>query len=393
MGEKKKSKSASEVFKGVLKKETTIADEKHAEEVFKGIFTPAGEESEEKVESEVKVEKPVKKEEGDKSEEKQKMKEKGGKDEKTSISAMLKDAYDRGIIDKDKYDYALKKISENSAKIRPRKSSLIADIEFVEKNGRPEVIVEDGEIDIPKTSEIEVVKRDDEISIIVKKKSGTGKTTVEDIKGIMDIERIAEIQDTETEAKDKSPDIDIEDKLEEIESMSLEESGGSSFLIGEMKDELKLNDLRREFKDELKAKKEEEEKGEEEVEEKSRFAFLNFILKFLKKTTEESGPAKLRRLSLENLEKVKEIKDERKAVIGVAYVLKQFLEVRYRIPHELTYLELINDLRNREMDDELRNKLIKFFKRISIMVYANIPSMDKFTAAYNLAEKTIRELT
>ena len=384
MEEKGKSKTVSDVFKGVLKKESTITNKKHAAEVFKEIFTPAGKEGEEKVKGEVKVEKSVEKEE-----EKQKITGKERKDEKTSIPGILKDAYGKGIIDKDKYNYTLKKVSESSAEIKPRERGLIADIEFVEKDGRPEVIVEDGEIDIPNTSEIEVVRRDDEISIIVKKKPRGGKTTAEDI---MDIERIAEIQDTETEAKNKFFDANIEDRLEEIEGMSLEERGGSSFLIGEMKDELKLNDLRKEFKDELKAK-EEEKKEEEKAEEKSRFAFLNFILKFLKKITEEGGPAKLRRLSLENLEKVKEIKDERKAVIGVAYVLKQFLEVRYRIPHELTYLELINDLRNREIDDELRDTLIKFFKRISIMVYANIPPMDKFTAAYNLAEKTIRELT
>ncbi len=131
---------------------------------------------------------------------------------------------------------------------------------------------------------------------------------------------------------------------------------------------------------------------EEEVLEEKGPGFMDKIMRIVKKTTEESKSEKLRRMALDNLKRTAGIKEERKAIVGVAYVLKQFLEVKFGIPHELTYIELAQELRSREMKPELRESLITFFKRTSIMVYANMPKMDNFSRVYNLAEKTINEL-
>ena len=99
------------------------------------------------------------------------------------------------------------------------------------------------------------------------------------------------------------------------------------------------------------------------------------------------------RLAMENLEKTRGIKDERKATVGVACVLKEFLEINFEIPRELTYIELIQELREREMDSKLRSSLINFFKKTSIMMYANIEGVANYNQAYNLAKKAIDELS
>ncbi|RLI92175.1 MAG: hypothetical protein DRO95_02855 [Candidatus Altiarchaeales archaeon] len=367
----RKKKSASDIFKDALKGGDTT-------KVFGGIPAPTVKKKEK--------EKMVKERLGVDVE---KIKEEivGKTEGEEGLSDMLKDAYDKGLIDKKRYNDALKRIKSIAA----NRNEIIADIEFVEKDGKPEVIVESGEIDIPKTSEIEVIKKRDEISIIVRRKG-----EVKNDEFSREIEKLAEIGAEEVEHKDGGEEKykDIKERLEEIGEIELGEEG-KSFLIGEMRDELRLRDLRREFKDDLmEERKREEEKKKSEEEGRGRiFSFINIILKFIRRTTVESKPAKLRRLALENLDRIKEIKDERKAIIGTAYVLKQFLEVRFKITRELTYLELVNDLKNREIDDELKRKLIAFFKRIAIMVYANVPQMDTFSSAYGLAERTIKELT
>jgi len=328
-----------------------MMEEKPISEKFKDIFKPGG---------------VVEKEAGERPPE---------KPAEMSVIDIMKDAQERGLIDKDKYDRAIQKMVKRGIK---DKGNLIGEIEFIERGDRPEIVLEEGEIEIPRDARVEVVKRDDEISIIVKKggKEGAIETRMEDLEKLAD-----EVNETRVKEVDK--------KLMELEKMDWMKDYEEEGVMSEVKEEVELTDLRKEFREE----KEEVEVVEEEVEEEREPGFIDRIMKMVKKTTEESRPEKLRRLALENLNRIKEIKDERKAIVGVAYVLKEFLEVKFEIPHELTYLELIRELRSREINPELKGALITFFKRTSIMIYANMPKMDTFSRAYNLAEKTINELS
>ena len=59
----------------------------------------------------------------------------------------------------------------------------------------------------------------------------------------------------------------------------------------------------------------------------------------------------------------------------------------------MTYVELIQEIREREMDNKLRSSLISFFKKTSIMIYANIEGVANYNRAFSLAKKTIEELS
>jgi IMP dehydrogenase len=91
--------------------------------------------------------------------------------------------------------------------------------------------------------------------------------------------------------------------------------------------------------------------------------------------------------------RIKEIKDEKKAVVGTAYVLKEFLQIKFKINRELTYRELLEEIKGKDINKEIKDQLLDFFKRISINLYSGIKDHENFSKAYNLAEKTINELS
>ncbi len=334
-----------------------VTDKEPVSEIFKDVFKPK--KGEEGVEIEI-------------SEEEKQM--------EMSIIDILKDARKKGLIDSKKYDQAIQKIVKRSVK---GKRGLIGEIEFIEGSSGPEIILEEGEIGILPGSRVEVVKKNGEISIMVKR--GGKRKTTETYTGAL--EKLIE-GEVKGGTKESIGEIDKSlDKLDQMDWLEGYKEEGS--IVGEVKDELELTDLRREFKEEKKV-------GgivEEEMEEKKMPGILDRVMKVVKKTTEESRSEKLKRLALENLNRIRDIENEEKAIIGIAYVLKEFLEVKFEIPHELTYLELITELRERKMDPELRNRLITFFKRTAIMVYANAPKMDTVSRTYSLAERTIKELS
>ncbi|MBN2014258.1 MAG: hypothetical protein JW778_03670 [Candidatus Altiarchaeota archaeon] len=412
-GDDAKEKSASEIFKDLFMKGKVIGspsaeeeealpeeeeealleeiekrlegrvDEKSVEDIFKNAFKPTGkvekEETEEKPASDVfkdlfkPISPPMK------AGEKKPAPEATPQEKpRVPVVDVIKESHEKGAIDKKTYDQAVQKILRNSIE----GGSLVGEFTVVERGGKPEIVLDEGEIEIPPGSKIEVLKKDGEIAIIVKKGSNGGiEGNIGELEGLIDggnqgvKRRSGEIG--------KIGGVEQMDWLEEYEE---EESG----IMGEVKDEVELADLKKEFK----LKKREEEKEEELVEEEEKEpGILDRILKRVKKTTEESHSNKLKRLSLENLSRMKEIEDERKAIVGIAYVLKEFLEIKYEISQELTYTELIRELRTREMNNELRNRLITFFKKTALMVYANAPKIDSFSKVYSLAERTIKELS
>lgn len=287
---------------------------------------------------------------------------------KTALD-VLKEAYENQAIDKGEYDRAVKKIVK--IEVEGKKTDreiLIGEFRIVEKNGKTELILEEGDIGVLDSAGIMKkggnipVEGDDDGKKSVSGEDDYGMVITEDMKRTEDI----------------SKEIDWE-----------ESKKGGDVLMDEVKSEIELIDLGKEF--EVKEKKLDEEEEIEEEEEEAP-GIIGGIIKRLEGVIEESREQKLRRMALANLEKVKGIKNEKKAIIGVAYVLKEFLQVKFGISSELTYREIIDELKTRDIDRQLRNQLIEFFKEMSIMVYAHIPEKENFSKYHSLAKKTINEL-
>lgn len=382
--ETKQEESPSEIFKNIFvpgskiaATESTIAKEAEkpkqepsssAADLFKNIFSPT--------DTLINTPPPTKTDE---------RKEFQPTEEKTRIpiADIMKEAHEKGKIDKETYDQAIQKIIKSNIE----GGTLVGEFKVIQRDGKSEIILDEGEIEIPSGSKVEVIKKGGEISIIVKKTNETG------IKG--EIEKLEKLASDEAKEKvvggeHKTEEGKRSESLDWLEGYEEDDSGG---VTSEFKDEFDLTDLRKEFR--LKKKKEGEETTEktEGAEEETEPGIIDRLLKRIKKTTEESPQDKLKKLALENLSRMKGAEDERKAIVGVAYVLKQFLEIKFEITNELTYSELIRELRNRPMNNELRSRLIAFFKNTSLMVYANGPKADSFQKAYSLAEKTIKELS
>lgn len=314
--------------------------------------------------------------------------EKKEREDAMSVVDILKEAHEKGSISKEKYDDAIKNLVRKKVELTPGKGEhIIAQMEFVERDGKPEIVLEEGEIDIPHGSSVEMIKRNGEISIIVEKKGRRREIPVGG--GVVDIEKLIEkggVRRMEIDSKE------MEDILRGVEGFGKgdmwfgkEEEG----LMDDRGEGIDLIDLRKEFRE----KEEEEDEEEEDEEEEESVGIIDRIRDMIRKTTKESKTERLRRLALENLESTKSVRDERRSIVAVAYVLKGFLEVAFDIPGELTYIELIQDLGGRNIDNKLKNSLIRFFKTTYVMIYADAGGMVDYHQAYNLAKKTVDELT
>jgi hypothetical protein len=302
---------------------------------------------------------------------------------KVPLADVMKEAKDNGSIDKETYDQAIQRIVKSNIE----GNTLVGGFKVVQRGAKSEIVLDEGSIEIPAGSKVEVIKRGGEISIIVKK--GEGGVTFEG-----DIESFDKLTDDGSKEDQNKKTGATKTNLGHDQSWleGYEDDGGS--VTSELKDELDLTDLRKEFRQKKKKENAEAEEAKaEEGEEEAEPSLFDRLFKRIKKTAEENPQEKLKRLTLENLGRVKGVEDERKAIVGVAYVLKEFLEVKYEIPHELTYTDLIRELRARQMNNDTRNKLITFFKNTTLMVYANAPKADSFQKAYGMAERAIKELS
>jgi hypothetical protein len=310
---------------------------------------------------------------------------------KKTVIDVIREAYDSNLIEKEEYDKALYKLlkKEVTGDQESRENS-VTEFKIFENDGKVEMIVERGEVDIPANSNIEIKREGGHLSIR-SKVHGAGNAA--------DAESKEEIP-TPLPQQESSGTKDVFDpaELEAIEK-EFQSAGGSQEIslskeTTNIREDLELIDLRREFK-----KPEEEEKTEasEEKKKEEEPGLLDGIIDKLSKLTgrlrEEGKAGKLKRMSLENLNKIKEVREERRAIIGVAYVLKQFLQVRFNIPHEVTYHELVEELKGRDIDNELKNQLMEFFRRMPVMMYARVPLNESLPKAYNIAERAINELS
>jgi hypothetical protein len=299
------------------------------------------------------------------------------------LADVMKEAKEKGSIDKETYDAAIQKIVKSNIE----GNTLVGGFKVVQRGSKSEIVLDEGSIEIPAGSKVEVIKRGGEISIIVKK--GEGGVTFEG-----DVESFDKSTDDGGRGDQNKKTGAAKTNLGHDQSWleGYEDDGGA--VTSELKDELDLTDLRKEFRQKKKKESAEAEEAKaEEGEEEAEPSLFDRLFKRIKKTAEENPQEKLKRLTLENLGRVKGVEDERKAIVGVAYVLKEFLEVKYEIPHELTYSDLIREIRARQMNNDTRNKLITFFKNTTLMVYANAPKADSFQKAYSMAERAIKELS
>ncbi len=315
----------------------------------------------------------------------------GGEKAKT-VADILKDAYDNKIIGKEEYDSAVFKLLKREV-TGDNDPASVTEFKIYKNGGHIEMVLEKGEVDIPTNSNIEVRKGDGCISI----RNMNSSEPVDEGKVAEIRSEISALSKSLGSAAPEKKDVFDSSELEKIET-EFKYMGGpqdDTTIRNEtstLKEDLELIDLRREFQE-----KEDDAAAEPEVKEEEEPGLLDGILDRVSRLTgrlsTEGKDTKLRRMSLENLGKIKEIKDERRALIGVAYVLKQFLEVRFDIKREVTYHELVDELKTRDIDRELKEQLMDFFKRMPVMMYAHVPLNESMPKAYNIAEKTINKLS
>jgi len=146
--------------------------------------------------------------------------------------------------------------------------------------------------------------------------------------------------------------------------------------------EIKFVDLKKKYlKEEKKEEKEKKEEEKKKKEEKKKLPLFPIGKKEERRSLEEDA--------LYNLEQCKLIDDERKRIIMAANVIKEFLEVKFKIREELTYAELIERMDVLQLPSELKTELKNFFEKMIFYEYAKIGNMS-FDYAYNLGLEVIK---
>ncbi|RLJ07742.1 MAG: hypothetical protein DRP16_02885 [Candidatus Aenigmatarchaeota archaeon] len=279
---------------------------------------------------------------------------------KDHLLHVLKSAHRKGVIDKKKYE----KLKEQTVKQKEQEMLgdpvLIGEVKLIKKNGIPHISFKSGEITMPVSAFYNIIKEtDDFISALAGKKIGI---------------------EMEGQKTPQIPQQKIEKKVEEVEKKEEETK------LEGMKKEFGLKPKKEEVKPEIKEEvKIEEPKKEIKKPEKSapkpkKPSFIKRILGLAKEETEEQ---KLLRLTMENLSKVRNIQNKREAIVSAVHVLKEFLEIKMKIAEQLTYEDLIEELKKRNIDPQLRQEMIEFFNRINIEEYAIGLDKESFENVYN----------
>ncbi|MDI6806359.1 MAG: hypothetical protein QMD14_00910 [Candidatus Aenigmarchaeota archaeon] len=79
-------------------------------------------------------------------------------------------------------------------------------------------------------------------------------------------------------------------------------------------------------------------------------------------------------------------------VVALAFYLKEFLEVVFDLKKELTYDEIVEVIKERDINEKLKNELCKFFSSISTQLYEGIVTID-YEKSYDLALRIVDEFT
>jgi len=140
------------------------------------------------------------------------------------------------------------------------------------------------------------------------------------------------------------------------------------------------------IKDKFKLEEEVKEKVKKLEEHRKGFSLF-------RKKKKENEKEKLKKLVLDNLKKLTKIHDERKQIVGISYILRQFLEIKFKISHTLTYSKMIEELKLRKIDENLKNQLITFFTKLLEEIYKGEKIDISVDCAFKLANQTIQELS
>jgi hypothetical protein len=100
---------------------------------------------------------------------------------------------------------------------------------------------------------------------------------------------------------------------------------------------------------------------------------------------------KLKTMVLDNLKKVSKLSDDRKKIVAVSYVLRQFLEVKFKIAKTLTYPEMVQEVQLRDIDPYIKTHLVELFTKLPESVYKGVKLDITAEACMDLAQKTVQK--
>ncbi|MGC9310096.1 MAG: hypothetical protein ACP5E4_00035, partial [Candidatus Aenigmatarchaeota archaeon] len=92
------------------------------------------------------------------------------------------------------------------------------------------------------------------------------------------------------------------------------------------------------------------------------------------------------------LNAVSKLSDERRQVVAVSYILRQFLEVKFGISKTLTYSEMVVELGSRDIDMYVKTHLIELFTKLPETIYRGAPLSITSESCFDLARKTLQKL-
>ena len=157
-----------------------------------------------------------------------------------------------------------------------------------------------------------------------------------------------------------------------------------------LKEEIHMRDIKKEFRKYLE-EIEKEKKVKEEKKKPSFFSRFKGLRLFGRKKKKFADIVK--EGALKNLEIAFRLPEKEKRIVAMAAVLNDFMEIYLGEERELTYKELAERLEKTKMEDEiLKNKLIDFFNRITVEEYKGKITEDPETV-YRLVKETILKLS
>jgi len=87
------------------------------------------------------------------------------------------------------------------------------------------------------------------------------------------------------------------------------------------------------------------------------------------------------------------MEDPKRVIIGAANILNDYLEIKMAIPRELTYYELADEIRKRNIPEPLKTKLVEFFEKMAFEEYTDNIQHEEAGKVLSFVEKVIDELS
>ena len=228
-----------------------------------------------------------------------------------------------------------------------------------------------------KNKEIKKTKNSKDIASLIKTLIKIETTQERYLKELLDIVKnggtFAKTPLLETETK-----IAKIDDLKEVMDSKLKKSN-----ITNMEREISLDIPSLRIKDKFKLDDKIEDKIKK-FESKKRTSFFG-----LKRNKDDSEL--LKKMVTENMKKLLQLNDDKKQIIGLSYILRQFIEIKFKIPQTLTYQEIIAEIKSRVIKDDLKIRLIEFFSKLLEEIYKGDELTISVDESFDLANQTIQE--